>query len=97
MSSQKLKEMVEEFIEHPYAWPGGYPRYLCLVDGDMLCATCTKEEKRFIFEDINEIEQGGSHNGWFPALICINWEDEYLFCSHCNKKIESAYGGNDED
>jgi phage terminase large subunit GpA-like protein len=27
-----------------------------------------------------------------PVAYDVNWEDNELFCEHCNARIESAYG-----
>lgn len=39
---------VREFIRHPFAFPGGYPKVLIMQDGETLCATCAKAEYRQI-------------------------------------------------
>lgn len=34
--------------------------------------------------------------GWRIVAQDVNWEDQDMICVHCNKKIESAYGDDDE-
>jgi len=71
----------------PYAWPGGYPRYLVMEDGGTLCPACVKKELRLIIRATRD--RDGS--GWHSAGSGINWEDPALFCDHCGRRIESAY------
>lgn len=75
-------------IRHPYAWPGGYPLALLMNDGEAVCMKCARSEYRYI-------AHSNRHNildGWMPEAVFINWEDQELYCAHCNNQIESAYG-----
>lgn len=70
-----------------FAWPGGYPLYFICDDGEALCCDCAKKKRRNILESI-------AHNhrsGWRVVALDINYEDDTLFCAHCNAQIESAY------
>lgn len=65
-----------------YAWPGGYPQFAAMWDGGPLCMDCvSKERAQFHHEDKN----------WRIEGIAINWESPTLYCTHCEKRIESAY------
>lgn len=75
-----------------YAWPGGYPMYLITSDGGALCFDCAKEEARQIMDSI----RNRYHDGWRVTHCDINYEDNDLYCCHCDKKIESAYGEDEE-
>jgi len=75
-------------IRHPYAWPGGYPRYFICSDGEALCFDCAKQNRRLILESLRD----KSDDGWRVIAVDINWEDETLNCAHCYESIESAYG-----
>lgn len=79
---------VKEFIRHPYAWPGGYPRFAVCDDGAALCHKCTKANAKLIIRSTRE----EARDGWDVAGVDINYEDETLYCEHCNERIESAYG-----
>lgn len=70
-----------------YAWPGGYPTFFVCSDGGCLCFDCAKKEAKRIVEAIRD----QSHDGWRIEAQDVNWESE-LFCDHCGKQIESAYG-----
>lgn len=72
----------------PYAWPGGYPTYFICSDGGALCHKCAKKEKHRVIEAIKDRD----NSGWRVIACDINYEDNMLFCSHCDEHIESAYG-----
>jgi hypothetical protein len=69
-----------------YAWPGGYPRFLVMSDGECLCFHCAKEEHA----RIRLAAMTKSRDGWAPMAFDVNWESE-LWCGQCNEPIESAY------
>lgn len=75
-----------------YAWPGGYPLFLGMRDGGCLCIACT-ENDRYVRQVTMDPTLDDPQ--WNVDCVEINWEDD-LYCDHCNKKIESAYGS-DED
>ena len=80
---------IKQAIRTKYAWPGGYPLFLVMSDGGALCVDCGKKEFR-------QIAYSPRHNlkdGWGVAAPDVNWEDTALYCDHCSKQIESAYGG----
>jgi ferredoxin len=75
-------------IRAKYAWPGGYPMYVVMSDGEALCMCCARKEYR-------QLAYSNRHNlrdGWKPEGVDINYEDTALYCAHCNVQIESAYG-----
>lgn len=71
-----------------YAWPGGYPVFAITKDGGCLCSACTKDNLRQIVRDTHE----DGNTGWEVDGSMVNWEDTELYCDHCGKLIESAYG-----
>lgn len=84
MNNNQLKA----FVRSPYAWPCGYPLFAITTDSGCLCHSCTKEHYRLI----REAQRDDDNSGWNVAAIDVNWEDEALYCDHCSKLIESAYG-----
>lgn len=68
-----------------YAWPGGYPLIYLMDDGEVLCPHCANDTS-------NPIHEGGGADGWRIDAQEIHWEGGPLFCAHCNRTIESAYG-----
>ena len=81
--SQSLR-LASDLAEHPYAWPGGYPRFAVTDDGGALCPSCCKDER-----DTIAITSG--KDGWCVVALDVNWEDPHLLCDVCFKPIDSAY------
>ncbi len=77
---------IKRAVKDKFAWPGGYPLFIILADGESLCVNCGKENLGLIAIDTQPF--GGS---WRALGIDINWEDSALRCVHCSKLIESAY------
>ena len=78
---------VREAIRDKYAWPGGYPLYIVMEDGEALCVECGKQEYRLLAEASRDKDR----SGWRPEAPEINYEDPDLYCCHCSTRIESAY------
>lgn len=73
-----------------YAWPGGYPVFLVMRDGDTLCPACVRSNLRLIVQGTHDRRPRWS-SGWEAEAADINWEDPNLTCNNCGKRIESAY------
>jgi hypothetical protein len=73
----------------PYAWPGGYPCYFVLADGEALSFGAVKGNIR---EIVDAIAHPMPRNDWQVIGFEINWEDTDLICAHTGERIESAYG-----
>lgn len=86
------RKNIKDAIRNKYAWPGGYPLFLITSDGAALCVECGRKEFRLIADAWARCDG----NGWFVQAADVNWEDGDLYCDHCSKQIESAYG-EDED
>lgn len=82
---QQAKSVARE----PYAWPGGYPKYLVMSDGGCLCPSCVKKEFRLIAR----ATIAGDNSGWRAEAADINYEDLELRCDHCGAEIPAAYTG----
>jgi hypothetical protein len=74
-----------------YAWPGGYPMFFLMSDGEALSFKAAKENVREMLEAL----VAGDNSGWRPVALEVNWEDDTLTCAHTNEPIESAYGENE--
>lgn len=81
---------VRSAIRSPYAWPGGYPIYVVLADGAMLCSACARENYRQIAWETRL----GVDGGWkaLGSTILYETEDQPEQCAHCYCELESAYG-----
>lgn len=68
-----------------YAWPGGYPMFYLTADDGILCPECANGRRGS--------EAGSKHKDvqWRLVACDVNWEDDCMYCDHCNGKIESAY------
>ena len=73
-----------------YAWPGGYPVYAVMADGEALCPRCVRESVRLILAATHTLEPA-SWDDWRLAGAQVNWEDSDLYCAHCGNPIEAAY------
>lgn len=80
-------EKLKTFIRHPYAWPGGYPIFAIMGDGEALCRVCARTEyKRIVADTMQRYDLS------FQVIATdINYEDQDLYCCCCNERIESAY------
>ena len=78
----------KQFIRQPYVWPGGYPLFAIMDDGGTICRHCAKENAKQIIRSTRD----GARDSWQCEAVDVNWEDVDLYCDHCGKPIESAYG-----
>ena len=92
MARNETMLKVREFIRQPYAWPGGYPLYLVMNDGECLCKKCAKANYR----SISDSTRHKSRDGWDAHGVDVNYESNDLYCAHCSTQIESAYGEPDQ-
>ena len=74
----------------PYAWPGGYPTFFIMSDGEALSFNDAKKNAKQIIRAIRDDDR----SGWRAVAFEINWEDNDLYSSDSNEKIESAYAEN---
>ena len=75
-------------MQGPYAWPGGYPMFFIMKDGEPLSFKAANAEKERIIEAIKDPHDSDT---WKPIDVDINWEDDDLFCAHTGEKIYPAY------
>lgn len=87
MTRVEILAAVKNAIREPYAWPGGYPRYIVMADGAALSVEAAKAE----FPSICRSTLRGDRDGWRAADVAINWEDGELTCDHTGNRIPSAY------
>lgn len=80
-----MKTELQSFIRsNGYAWPGGYPCALLMLDGEVIDARAARENYRAI--------RRGDSTDWRPVAVFVHWEGEPLICAHSGRAIESAYG-----
>lgn len=82
---------VKRAIREPYAWPGGYPLYIVLADGEALSIDAARAE----FRQVARATIAQDCSSWQAMGTEINWEDPSLYCAHSGDRIESAYAEDD--
>ena len=75
-------------VAQKYAWPGGYPTYAIMADGESLCPDCLISNLKLIVQATHD----SVRDDWAIQGAEINWEDESLYCCNCGSPISSAYG-----
>lgn len=71
----------------PFAWPGGYPMFWLMSDGEACAFEVAKTERRNMLEAIARKD----NSGWRPIALEINYENADLVCAHTGARIPSAY------
>lgn len=84
MPSENIKKVMEDGKYPAYAWPGGYPLFYLCKDGGVLCPDCANKEI--------ELTDDPDDPQWYIVAYDVNYEDENMYCDHCNKHVVSAYG-----
>jgi hypothetical protein len=85
MRTQDLRNFIRS---NGYAWPGGYPCALLMLDGEVLDARAARENYKLILRATRD----GDRSDWCAVAFFIHWEGEPLVCAHSGRPIESAYG-----
>jgi len=80
-------QQVKGAIRNPHTWPGGYPVYILMADGELMCPTCARTNYKLIVNDTARYRSGS----WQAAGAMILWEGVET-CCHCGKTLDSAYG-----
>lgn len=88
METFDIKMFARQLRLGPYTFPGCYPVYFITNDGCALCFNCAHKERHLIYDSI----RSNANDGWRVMGADINYEDNNLYCEHCNKEIECAYG-----
>ena len=84
-----ILKKVKEAIRQPYEWPGGYPLYVVMADGEALSIEAARAEFKLV---AHSTLFSCYRNSWMAAGVEVNWDDTELYCAHTSEKIESAYG-----
>jgi hypothetical protein len=71
-----------------YSWPGMYPLYYLTKDGGVLCPKCAND-------NINLVTDPDDPQ-WYIVACDANYENNLLYCDHCDNRIESAYADDAE-
>lgn len=80
-----------------YAWPGGYPIFYLTEDCGTLCPACANGENDSLAYTDQPADESDRDAQWHIVACDCNWEDESMYCDHCNRHIESAYGDDEQE
>lgn len=83
--SQTSHEAVREALQG-FSFPGGYPIFARMQDGEAVCLDCLKLIVRATHD--YEANPPGFDTQWAE----VNEESTHLYCSNCSQPIPSAYG-----
>lgn len=90
MTRIETLRQVRRAIRQPYAWPGGYPLYVVMADGEALsCEAARQEWRQIVYSTLH-----GLRDGWQALGVDVNWEDGELRCAHTGERIEAHMGRN---
>lgn len=87
LTSFNTRDLKQALRAGPYTFPGGYPLYFVMADGEPLSFESARENYKLLLAAI----RGNCDSGWRPVAVTVNWEDPELYCSDTGKRIESAY------
>jgi hypothetical protein len=76
-----------------YTWPGGYPTFAIMADGESLCPDCLIGNLRLVVQATHD----SVRDDWAIQAAEVNWEDGRLYCANCYNPIPSAYGEDPEE
>lgn len=83
-----IASLKSQLRDGPYAWPGGYPKYFVMGDGEAMSFSAVRDNFKEICRAM--LCQWGNRD--CQVIECeINWEDDALYCAHTGERIESAY------
>ncbi len=88
MSTFTIDDFDDAIDNGPYVWPGGYPLFFVMSDGDSLGFQAAVDNA----DEIREALINHDDHGWLVTACCINYEDDFLVCCHDGDPIPSAYG-----
>lgn len=92
MEIKNISDFRKAVRHGPYAWPGGYPVYFVMGDGEAVAFNIAKTEcRRQMLEALRDHPNGYPEKEWLPVAIEVNWEDQELYCAHTGNLIECAY------
>lgn len=77
----------DDFTVARYSSVGCYPIYYLAGYSGVLCGGCVEVN----LDECADLSEEADPQ-WSVVAHDVNWEDQHLFCDHCNKRIESAYG-----
>lgn len=93
IQGMKLRDVLRELTDGPYAWPGGYPKYFIMADGEAASFAGVQAQMDSVAKAcvVGADYRSDFYFQWLPIGVEINWEDADMFCCMTNERIPSAY------
>lgn len=84
--------------EGSHAWPGGYPKFFIMADGESLAFDVAGlPDVAPLIRDAIIAGPNRYMDEWRAVGVAINWEDNDMVCAHTGQKIECAYPSDDNE
>lgn len=80
----------------PYTFPGGYPLYFVMADGEALSFHAALGNRELLYGTFDHEPPIIEDQQWRPVAVEINWECSDLRCAHTGELIEAAYDSAEE-
>lgn len=87
MKIETTKELKTALRQGEYAWPGGYPIFFVMSDGQ----AASFDGVRGDFKNVIYSMRHNENYGYSVVGIEINYENEFLTCCFTNELIDCAY------
>jgi hypothetical protein len=98
MKIKNISDFRKAVRHGPYAWPGGYPVYFLMADGEAISFNAAKKDRRACLEALRANQENQfPDKDWLPVAMEINWTDGHLYCAASGERIESAYAEPEEE
>ena len=80
------RELIEDIVYEPFAWPGAYEKYAITDDGGTLCRKCVYDNRQLCAEAYRG-------DGWYiVALGLVEHVDDIFYCDHCGRMMNEQEG-----
>lgn len=89
MSPVSLSNLKKMLRAGPYVWPGGYPLYFIMADGEPASFEGVKSEWKRICQA--HIRQIPCDRDWLVTGYDVNWDNPDLTCAITGNPIQAAY------
>ena len=89
LTTRENWQRIKQAIRDKYAWPGGYPLFIVMSDGEAMSIDAARKNYKLICAAYVAKD---NRSGWYAIAPDINWEDTDLYCCDSGNRIESAYG-----
>ncbi len=96
-SAEILRQVKQAIRDGGWAWPGCYPLYVVMADGEAMSISSAKENWKLVCAGTlyQASNPGYRAQQWAAAGVDINYEDPHMVCCHSGERIESAYAEED--